>query len=63
MTEEIITIDELAQRWKVAKSWVYTRTRESGPGSIPRIKLGKYLRFDWSQVQDWAREQSENQNG
>ena len=61
MTEEIITIDELAERWKVAKSWVYARTRESGPGSIPRIKLGKYLRFDWYQVQDWAREQSENQ--
>lgn len=63
MTEEIITIDELAEMWKVPKSWVYSRTRETGPGSIPRLKVGKYLRFDANQVTDWLKRQNEDNWG
>jgi len=43
-----LTIDEMAETLKVPKSWLYSRTRETGPGSIPRIKVGKYIRFDLS---------------
>lgn len=59
MTEEIITINELADRLKVQKSWLYSRTRETGPGSMPRIKMGKYLRFEYQVVMDWLRKQNE----
>ena len=59
MNETFLTIDELADRLKVQKSWLYSRTREIGPGTMPRLKLGKYLRFDYQAVMDWLRKQNE----
>jgi excisionase family DNA binding protein len=53
------TPDELATALKVPKSWVYARTREIGPGSIPRIKVGKYLRFNRSEVLEWLKRKNE----
>lgn len=50
-----LTVAELAKVLKVHKSWVYTRTRETGPGSIPRINLGKYRRFILQDVLDWLK--------
>lgn len=40
--EKLLTVDEVAALLKVPKSWVYERTRR---GTIPHLKLGKYLRF------------------
>ena len=54
-----LTIEELAETLKVPKSWLYSRTRETGPGTIPRLKVGKYLRFDYQAVMDWLRKQNE----
>jgi hypothetical protein len=48
------TVGDLSKRWQVPKSWIYTRTRETGPNSIPRVKLGKYLRFKPAAVDAWA---------
>jgi predicted DNA-binding transcriptional regulator AlpA len=45
-----LTIDEMAKELKVKKSWLYSRTRETGPDTIPRLKIGKYLRFDYQEV-------------
>jgi excisionase family DNA binding protein len=56
----LLTIDELAKRLKVPKSWIYARTRESGPGSMPRIKVGKYLRFRWDDVLAWLQSKQRN---
>lgn len=53
---ELLTIEELAQRLKVKKSWLYSRTRERGEGTIPRIKIGKYLRFDENEVMEWIKQ-------
>ena len=50
---ELITVDEIADRLKVPKSWVYGRTREKGPDAIPRIQTGKYIRFDYERVIQW----------
>jgi len=55
MNENLLTIDELAEKLKVAKSWLYSRTREKEPGAIPRIKVGKYIRFVESDVMDWLK--------
>lgn len=55
--EEILTVDELAEDWKVPKSWVYARTRETGPDAIPRIKVGKYIRFEKDKVTEWLKNQ------
>ena len=56
--DELLTLEELAERLKVRKSWVYARTRERGPGSMPRLKAGKYLRFQEKAVTQWLRDRN-----
>ena len=56
--DELLTLQELAERLKVRKSWVYSRTRETGPGSLPRIRCGKYLRFEEKAVTQWLRDRN-----
>lgn len=51
------TIDELSTRTKLKKSWWYSRTRETGPGSVPRIRAGKYLLFVPENVDRWLQDQ------
>lgn len=53
---ELLTIIEMAKRLKVHPSWLYSRTRETGEGTIPRIKIGKYIRFSEAEVLTWIRE-------
>lgn len=50
---ELITVDELAERLKVPKSWVYGKTMQKGPDAIPRIQTGKYIRFEYNKVIQW----------
>ena len=57
MQENLLNVDQLAENLNVPKSWVYSRTRESGPESIPKIRLGKYIRFEINAVMRWLREQ------
>ena len=57
MDRNLLTVDELAEMLKVPKSWLYSRTRETGPGSIPRINVGKYRRFRLDDVMDWLEKQ------
>ena len=52
-----LTIDEMAETLKVPKSWLYSRTRETGPGTNPRVKVGKYIRFRLDEVMAWIEEQ------
>ncbi len=51
--DELQTLEELALKLKVKKSWIYAKTRETGASSMPRVKLGKYLRFRLSDVLAW----------
>jgi excisionase family DNA binding protein len=60
--EELLTIEELAGKLKVPKSWIYSRTRETGPGCLPRLKTGKYLRFEESRVMEWLRGRSKRED-
>ena len=52
---ELLTVDELAERLKVPKSWVYFHTRQSGPDAMPRIRTGKYIRFEFDAVLGWLK--------
>ncbi len=60
MNQNLLTVDELAESLSVQKSWVYSRTRETGPGTIPRIKVGKYVRFELDKVMEWLKGQNED---
>jgi excisionase family DNA binding protein len=53
VTEELLTVSEVAAVLKVPVSWVYQRTRRFGTDQMPHFKLGKYLRFRWSTVHQW----------
>ena len=55
----LLTISELADRLKVPVSWLYSRTRVKGEGTIPKIKVGKYIRFDETQVIEWLKEKQD----
>jgi excisionase family DNA binding protein len=56
VNENFLTLEEMAETLKVPKSWLYSRTREIGPGTIPRVKVGKYLRFRLEEVMKWLEE-------
>jgi excisionase family DNA binding protein len=53
--QQLLTIDELADRLRVKRSWLYSRTREKGEGAIPKIRVGKYVRFDEAAVIEWLK--------
>jgi excisionase family DNA binding protein len=57
---ELLTIGEVSALLKVPKSWVYERTRRRGVERFPHIKLGKYLRFEESEIRRYL---SRNREG
>jgi predicted DNA-binding transcriptional regulator AlpA len=59
---KLLTLKDLAAELRVPVSWVYSRTRQTGPGAIPRIKVGKYLRFELKDVMAWLEKQNANSN-
>ena len=61
MDEELVDVEEMARKLKVHKSWIYARTRETGPDAIPRLKLKKYLRFKPAAVMEWLEQQNREQ--
>jgi predicted DNA-binding transcriptional regulator AlpA len=57
--KKLVGVNELAESLNVPKSWVYSRTRETGPDAMPRIKVGKYCRFVLNDVLDWLKSKNE----
>ena len=62
MDQNFLTVDELSEKLRVHRSWIYARTRETGPESMPRLHVGKYLRFIENDVMNWLKNQANNQN-
>ena len=60
MHHKLLNVAELAERLRVPVSWVYGQTRQTDPNSIPRLKVGKYLRFDLEAVMTWLQSQQDN---
>ena len=61
MNQNLLSVEEIAQVLNVPRSWIYSRTRETGPGSMPRIRCGKYLRFQLSEIMEWLKAQDETE--
>ena len=55
--QELLTIEEMSAKLKVKPSWLYFRTMQTGNNSIPRVKIGKYLRFNPGAVMEWIESQ------
>jgi excisionase family DNA binding protein len=54
---QILTLEELAARLKVSTRWVYEKSRRRCQNPLPAIRIGRYLRFIWTDVSDWMRHQ------
>ncbi len=48
-----LTVGDLALLLNVSKSKIYGLTRKEGSNSIPRIKIGKYVRFEPVEIKKW----------
>lgn len=59
-TDKLLTVAEVSEMLSVPVSWVYDRTRARGLERIPHVKLGKYLRFDASDIRNWVTKFQEN---
>ena len=59
MTEQLITVQGLADKLKTPVSWIYGQTRKKGPNTIPMIRVGKYCRFRLGDVLAWLERKSE----
>jgi Helix-turn-helix domain len=55
---DILTVEELALKLKVKTSWVkeQTRSRNRNKHPMPVLRVGKYIRFRWSEVSRWLLE-------
>lgn len=58
--EDILTPEQLAERWQVKLSWIFEQTRtrakvrSNGRPPLPVHRLGKkILRFYWPEVSEW----------
>jgi excisionase family DNA binding protein len=62
MSEELLTVNELALYFKLTRWTIYNLTRERNrrDGALPYVKIGRELRFRKSAVETWllAQEQS-----
>jgi len=50
---QLLTADQLSERWQVPKSQIYRLTRA---GSLPSVKLGKYYRYRLDAIEEFERE-------
>jgi hypothetical protein len=58
---EILDAQQLADRWKVEKSWIYAKARS---GALPKIPLpGKYVRFRLDTIEKFERGELESTDG
>jgi hypothetical protein len=58
---EVLTAEELAERWRVPESWIRDQTRSRCADPIPHVRLGRYVRFSWGSPDLsnwWTRRQS-----
>lgn len=61
-TKNLLTLEEMAARLRVNQSWLYRQTKRHDAGSIPRMKVGKYLRFNEAEVMAWIKKQNQGGN-
>lgn len=56
--EDILTPKMLSKRLKLPLSWIYEKSRKGGKHGrpLPVLHCGRYLRFSWSDVCAWLRQ-------
>lgn len=61
-SEHLLTAAEVAEMLRVSPSWIREKTRERSlirdTDPLPHVRLGKYVRFRWTDVSQWLDRQS-----
>jgi excisionase family DNA binding protein len=53
VSAQLLTAEQLAERWQVEKGWIYAKVRS---GELPKIPLpGKYVRFRLDTIEAFER--------
>ena len=52
--DELLTVHDAARLLNVTASWVYEHTRDDVEDRLPFVKLGKYLRFDRTDLREYV---------
>jgi|GEM_PF-729403 len=60
--DELLTIDEIASKLKVKKSFLYAPARRKVPDPVPVVRVGKYLRYRLKDVMAWIERHKEKQS-
>jgi excisionase family DNA binding protein len=50
LPNQLLTAEQVAKRLQVKPSWVYRAARE---GTIPAVRLGRWVRFDPDALDRW----------
>ena len=51
---ELLTVHQVAELLQVPVSWIYGRMRKRSLKRLPAYRLGKYWRFERSEVLAWV---------
>ena len=51
--DELLTVNDAARFLRVTVSWVYEHTRDDAEDRLPFVKLGKYVRFDRTDLREF----------
>jgi excisionase family DNA binding protein len=52
--DELLTVHDAARFLNVSVSWIHEHTRDETDDRLPFVKLGKYLRFDRSDLRAYV---------
>ena len=50
---ELLTVNDAARFLRVTVSWVYEHTRDDAEDRLPFVKIGKYVRFDRTDLREF----------
>lgn len=53
---QLLTADQLAERWQVPKTQVWRLARE---GAVPVVRIGRYMRFRVDAIERWEDAQAD----
>ena len=56
MEGNLLSVSELSEKFNLPVSWIYSRTRIN---KIPHYKIGKYVRFNETEVWEWLKRKNE----
>ncbi len=61
--EPLLKVGDACREFGVSRDWVYKRTRAAARDLLPHARVGKLIRFEPGQVQDYSESRRKNDSG